>query len=215
MDYYEKIRECIKEGDAKEVIDLTKKALALKYPAENILNEGLINGINIVAEKFKTDRVLVPEVLMSTRALHAGLSILSPYIGIKDNKNKIKIVIGTVAGDLHDIGKNIVKTLMHSLGLDVIDLGIDVSTEDFVQAVKSEKPDILMMSALLTTTMNEMKLVIDELEKKSLRDKVTIFIGGSPVSEEFSNEIEADYYIEDALELREFIKDNIYKFTRK
>ncbi|MGL5346611.1 MAG: corrinoid protein [Peptostreptococcaceae bacterium] len=214
MDFYEMIRENIKEGEAKDVINITKKALALKYPPENILNEGLIKGINIVAEKFKSDKVLVPEVLMSTRALHAGLSILSPYLSLKENKNRIKIVIGTVAGDLHDIGKNIVKILMHSLGIEVVDLGIDVSTEDFIEAVKKEKPDILMMSALLTTTMNEMKLVIEELEKENLRDKVTIFVGGSPVSEEFSEEIGADYYIEDAMNLRDFIKDNLFKFSK-
>ncbi len=201
-------------GDTGKTIRYTREAVSLKYPPEKVLKDGLIKGINIVSDKFKYEDVLIPEVLMSTRALHAGLRALQPYIQSKDKKKGVKIVIGTVYGDLHDIGKNIVKILLTTLNVEIIDLGVDVSVNDFVEAVEKEKPDILMMSSLLTTTINEMKLVITELEKRGLRDKVTIFIGGGPVRETFRKQIGADYYIEEAIELRDYIKDNLDKFNK-
>ncbi|MEI3235219.1 MAG: cobalamin-dependent protein [Intestinibacter bartlettii] len=181
MDYYKLISEAIMEGEASETMQYTKEALGLKYPPENILKNGLMAGINTIAEKFKDEAVLIPEVLMSTRALHAGLKVLQPYLEVKGKKGAIKIVIGTVYGDLHDVGKNIIKALLTTMNVEVIDLGIDVSvSENFIQAIEKEKPDILMMSSLLTTTMNQMQLVIEELKKRGLREDLTIFIGGGP-----------------------------------
>ena len=214
MDYYKLISEAIIEGEASETMQYTKEALGLKYPPENILKNGLMAGVNTITEKFKDEAVLIPEVLMSTRALHAGLKVLQPYLEVKGKKGAIKIVIGTVYGDLHDVGKNIIKALLTTMNVEVIDLGIDVSVENFIQAIEKEKPDILMMSSLLTTTMNQMQLVIEELKKRGLREDLTIFIGGGPIRDIFRKKIGADYYIEDPLELRDYIRDNFSKFKK-
>jgi methanogenic corrinoid protein MtbC1 len=215
MSIYEEIQTSILDGEAQDTVKLIKQAIALRYPPENVLEEGLIKGINLVADKFKTESVLIPEVLVSTRAVHAGISILKPYLEKKENKKNIKIVMGVVAGDLHDIGKNIVKTLISTLAVEVIDLGIDVDTDRFIETVKNENPDILILSALLTTTMPEIKKVIDELKKRKLRKEVVIFIGGAPISQKFKKDVGADYYIEDAMELRTFLGENLNKFKRK
>ena len=139
MDYYKLISEAIMEGEASETMQYTKEALGLKYPPENILKNGLMAGINTIAEKFKDEAVLIPEVLMSTRALHAGLKVLQPYLEVKGKKGAIKIVIGTVYGDLHDVGKNIIKALLTTMNVEVIDLGIDVSVENFIQAIEKAR----------------------------------------------------------------------------
>lgn len=216
MDYYEEIRKSILSGEAGKTSKLVEKSICLKYPTKKILEEGLIQGINIIANKFKYEDVLIPEVLMSTRALHAGLRTLNKYICVDEKqKHKAKIIIGTVSGDIHDIGKNIVKVLISTLNTEIIDLGVDVSSNDFIKAIIDEKPTILMMSCLLTTTMNEMRIVIDELNKLNLRDKVSIFIGGSPISESFRQEIGADYYFEQAIELKSYLDENINKFINK
>jgi len=217
MCIYEEIQTSILDGEAQDTVKLTKQAIALRYPLENVLEEGLIKGINLVADKFKTESVLIPEVLVSTRALHAGLSILNPYLKkeTEKSKSKVKIAMGVVAGDLHDIGKNIVKMLLSTLEVEIIDLGIDVDTDRFVEAVEKEKPDILVLSALLTTTMPEIKKVIDELKKIKLRKEVVIFIGGAPISQKFKKDVGADYYIEDAMKLRTFLGENLNKFKRK
>lgn len=214
MDYYKLISEAIIEGEASQTMQYTKKALSLKYPPENILKKGIMAGINTIVEKFKDEAVLIPEVLMSTRALHAGLKVLRPYLEKKSKKSDIKIVIGTVYGDLHDMGKNIIKALLTTMDVEVIDLGIDVPVEKFVKVIETEKPDILMMSSLLTTTMNQMQLVIEELKKRELREDVKIFIGGGPIRDVFRKKIGADYYIEDPLELRNYIRDNLSKFKK-
>lgn len=217
MCIYEEIQTSILDGEAQDTVKLTKQAIALRYPLENVLEEGLIKGINLVADKFKTESVLIPEVLVSTRALHAGLSILNPYLKkeTEKSKSKVKIVMGVVAGDLHDIGKNIVKMLLSTLEVEIIDLGIDVDTDRFVEAVEKEKPDILVLSALLTTTMPEIKQVIDELKKRKLRKNITIFIGGAPISQKFKKDVGADYYIEDAMKLRTFLGENLTKLKQK
>lgn len=214
MDYYNLIANAVIDGEAGQTMKYTKEALSLKYPVEKILKNGLMAGINVIAEKFKDESVLIPEVLMSTRALHAGLRVLQPYLEKGRKKGAIKIVIGTVYGDLHDVGKNIIKTLLTTMNVDVIDLGIDVPVKKFVEVVEKEKPQILMMSSLLTTTMNQMQLVIQELEKRGLRKDITIFIGGGPVRDVFRKKIGADYYIEDPIELRDYIKDNLSKFKK-
>lgn len=215
MSMYEKISKAVEEGDVNETMKLVKKAIGLKYSVENVLNKGLIEGINNVADKFKDDAVLIPEVFMSTRAINAGILVLKPYYDNNIKRPKVKVVIGTVAGDLHDIGKNIVKTFLKTLNLEVIDLGIDVSKEVFVEAVEKERPDILMLSALLSTTIWGMREVIEELEKRDLRDDLTIFIGGSPVDQSFCDKIGADYYTENAAELKNFIEEKLEKVNQK
>ena len=171
MDVYERVRQNILEGEAEEVSKIVKELVNLKYPPEKILQEGLIKGIEILADKFKTEMVLIPEALVATRALNAGLKTISPYIK-KDNMYKARAVIGTVEGDIHDIGKNLVKMVVSTVGVEVIDLGIDVSIEKFIDAIKKYKPQLVMISALLTTTLKQMKLIIEEIEKLVEQDEL-------------------------------------------
>lgn len=215
IDYYKEIQDAVIDGDTSKVVKMIKEAANLKFPAESILKEGLIKGINTISMRFKYEDVLIPEVLMSTRSLQTGLRVLKPYLESKDKRNPVKVVLGTVSGDVHDIGKNIVKILISTLNVEIVDLGVDVTCEDFVDAVKEENPDILMMSALLTTTVSEMATVMDELKRKKLRDDISIFIGGGPVRDEFRKEIGADYYFDDAVELRDYMKVNLYKLCKR
>ncbi|SDE64963.1 Methionine synthase [Sporomusa acidovorans DSM 3132] len=209
---YEEIICNVIEGEAEKVVELSKQALAKGYPATVILEKGLLAGINKVADKFRNQRVMVPEVLMSARAMNAGLSILEPRIKAKKKWGRRgSVVIGTVAGDLHDIGKNLVKMMIMTTGVRIIDLGVDVSSKKFVHIVQKEKPDMLMMAALLTTTMPMMKQVIDELIEAGIRPGVKIAVGGAPVQENFSREIGADYYFESAAEVKHFLDENIGK----
>ena len=211
MHEYEQIRQTVIEGDAEKAIKLTKAALKEGYPPEKILEGGLVLGMNTIAERFKHERVMIPEVLMSTRAMHAGMMTLNPYLKNASQLKSSKVLLGTVAGDLHDIGKNLVKVVLAAIGMEVVDLGIDVSTKKFVQGVRKEKPAFLMMSALLTTTMPAMREVIEELENRGLRSKIKVVIGGGPVTSAFSREIGADFYFEDAFSLREYLLENLHK----
>ncbi|AFM01963.1 MULTISPECIES: corrinoid protein [Desulfitobacterium] len=208
------LKHSILEGEAETAYDLTHKALSMGYPAQVILEKGLIAGMNEIADKFRERNVIIPEVLMATRSMHAGLSLLEPYL-ISSSPNKPgKVIVGTVAGDLHDIGKTLVKTMVMSLRIKVIDLGVDVTPKRFADAVRKEKPEIVMISALLTTTMGVMKSVIEEVRKQS--PSVRVFVGGAPVTEEFAKEIAADYYFENAFEIRDYLKENYDKlFLRK
>lgn len=212
---FNQIIESVIEGEAEDTYELTQKALSLGYPAHVILEKGLISGMNKIADKFRERNVIIPEVLMSTRAMHAGLSLIEPHLAHSNKKQTGKVLVGTVAGDLHDIGMTLVKTMVMSLGIKVIDLGVDVTAKKFVSMVRKEKPDILMISALLTTTMSAMKDVLKELESQNLRKNVKIFVGGAPITEAFANEIGADYYFEDAFAVRDFLKANIDKLTLK
>lgn len=213
MDVYEEIREKLLEGEAEEVCDLIERAINIKYPADKIFKEGLVKGINILAEKFIDNTVLVPEALMASRALNAGLELIEEYLpSVK--KYRAIALIGTVEGDVHDVGKNIIKAIVSSTGVKVIDLGVNVSKEDFVKKVKENKPDIVMISALLTTTIHEMKSIIDELKKEGLRDDVIIFVGGFPVTWEYAKDIGADYYTDSALEMKVFLSKNIDKIMK-
>lgn len=214
MDVYERVRQNILEGEAEEVSKIVKELVNLKYPPEKILQEGLIKGIEILADKFKTEMVLIPEALVATRALNAGLKTISPYIK-KDNMYKARAVIGTVEGDIHDIGKNLVKMVVSTVGVEVIDLGIDVSIEKFIDAIKKYKPKLVMISALLTTTLKQMKLTIEEIENKNLRDDVIIFVGGAPVTRAYAMEIKADYYTKDVVELRDLLDENLDKILKQ
>lgn len=201
-------------GEAEEVSKIVKELVNLKYPPEKILQEGLIKGIEILADKFKTEMVLIPEALVATRALNAGLKTISPYIK-KDNMYKARAVIGTVEGDIHDIGKNLVKMVVSTVGVEVIDLGIDVSIEKFIDAIKKYKPQLVMISALLTTTLKQMKLTIEEIKNKNLRDDVIIFVGGAPVTRAYAMEIKADYYTKDVVELRDLLDENLDKILKQ
>jgi len=208
---FDDIIHSIAEGESEETLELTKKALAQGYSANSILEKGLITGINIIADKYRTEKVNVPEVLMATHSMHAGLSIIEPILTVPTKKGLGKIILGTVAGDLHDIGLSIVKAMAMSAGARVIDLGVNVTPKKFARAVRKEKPDILMISALLTTTMSVMKDVIVELEVQGLRNDVKVIVGGAPITDAFAKEIGADYTFEDAFQLRDFLKENLSK----
>ncbi len=198
MHNIEALKENLIAGKADEVRKNVKEALSLGLSAQTILDEGLVKAMDIVGKRFKANEIYVPEVLIAARAMHAGMDILKPLF-VKQGVKKIgKIVIGTVSGDLHDIGKNLVAVMMEGAGFEVIDLGVDISPEKFVDAVRKEKPTFLGMSALLTTTMLSMLKVINALKEAGLRDKVKVITGGAPVSREFAKEIGADGYADDA-----------------
>ncbi len=192
------VSETLQRGDAEKVEELVKKALEENLTPKKILEDGLIKGMDIIGTKFKKNEVYVPEVLIAARAMHAGMDILKPKLIETGVKNIGKVAIGTVKGDLHDIGKNLVKMMLEGAGFEVIDLGIDVSPDKFVEAVKEHKPNIIGMSALLTTTMVNMAEVIKALEAAGLRNKVKIMIGGAPITQNYTDQIGADGYSPDA-----------------
>ena len=193
----EKIAESVISGKAEEVKNLVQQALDENIPAKKILDEGLIAGMNIVGKKFKNNDFYVPEVLIAARAMHRGLDVLKPMLVKSGVKPVAKIAIGTVKGDLHDIGKNLVSMMLQGAGFEINDLGVDVSSERFVEAVK-QGAQIIGLSALITTTMPSMKEVIDVLKKEGLRDKVKVMVGGAPLTQEYADEIEADGFAPDA-----------------
>jgi len=188
----------LQAGKAKIVKNLVQQALDEGIPAKTILEEGLLAGMAIVGEKFKNNEIFVPEVLVAARAMNMGTALLKDKLAESGVKAKGKACIGTVKGDLHDIGKNLVKMMMESKGLEVIDLGVDVSPELFVQTAKEQNCQIICCSALLTTTMVVMSDVVKELEKNGMRDSVKVMIGGAPVTEAFCKQIGADAYTPDA-----------------
>ncbi|MFA6622396.1 MAG: corrinoid protein [Candidatus Caldatribacteriota bacterium] len=188
----------LQKGDANKVAELVKQALEENIVPKEVLENGLIKGMGIIGEKFKKNEVYVPEVLIAARAMHSGMDVLRPKLVETGVKNIGKVVIGTVKGDLHDIGKNLVKMMLEGVGFEVIDLGADVSADNFVVAVKEHQPDIIGMSALLTTTMINMAEVIKELKVAGLRGKVKIMIGGAPVTQNYAEQIGADCYAPDA-----------------
>lgn len=192
------IQEGLMEGEAQEVKEKTEQALALGITAKTIVYEGLMPAMNVLAEKFKSGTIFIPDVLMSSRAMHASLYVLKPLLAKTRLNLKGKIVVGTVAGDLHDIGKNMVAMMLEGAGFQVIDIGIDVPVSAFVDAVNEHKPDILAMSALLTTTMGELREVIKLLEVKGLRNNLRVLVGGGPVTAEFAVAINADAYASDS-----------------
>lgn len=188
----------LQAGKAKLVKDLVQEALNDGIPAQTILQEGLLAGMNVIGEKFKNNEVFVPEVLVAARAMNKGVEVLRPILVAEGTKNSGKVCIGTVKGDLHDIGKNLVKMMMESKGLEVIDLGADVAPEVFVQTAKEQGCQIIACSALLTTTMNVMADIVRLCEEAGIRDQVKIMIGGSPISDAFCTQIGADMYTPDA-----------------
>ena len=198
MDLYEEISAAVQKGDAGEVKALVEKALAQDLPVDKVLNKGLIAGMNVIGERFKVMDIFIPEVLVSARAMNMGLEMIKPLLARAKVKAKGKVVIGTVRGDLHDIGKNIVAMMLRGAGYEVIDLGADVPKEKFLEHAKKQSADVVAMSALLTTTMTSMREVIEELEKAKLRSKVKVIIGGAPISKAYADRIGADGYAPDA-----------------
>ncbi|MGQ9780212.1 MAG: corrinoid protein [Bacillota bacterium] len=200
------LAEALIAGNAQKVKELTEEALKEGIHPATIVNEGLIAGMSVVGQRFKNNEIYVPEVLIAARAMHAGLNILKPLLAEKKVQPVGKVVIGTVKGDLHDIGKNLVAMMLEGAGFEVIDLGIDVSPQKFVEAVQTHNPHHVAMSALLTTTMPMMKETIEALKAAGLRDKVKVMIGGAPVTQQYADQIGADGYAPDAASAAELAK---------
>lgn len=203
------ISEWLQKGRAKNVKNLVQEALDQGIDPKEILNDGLLSGMMIVGGKFKRNEVFVPEVLVAARAMNAGISILEPKLVEIGNEPAGKVVIGTVKGDLHDIGKNLVAMMMKGAGFEIVDLGTDVDAESFISKAEEIGADVICMSALLTTTMNYMQEVIDELKEKGLRDKYVVMVGGAPVTEDFAQQIGADHYTNDAATAAETAKEAV------
>lgn len=201
----------VEKGDSATVKELTKKAFSQKISAEEILNDGLVKGMDAIGIKFKKNEIFIPEVLIATRAMKAGMDIIRPYFTEERNESKGKIVMGTVKGDLHDIGKKIVCMILEGEGFEVVDIGIDVPKEKFLTSIKKENPDIIGMSALLTTTMTYMREVIEAVEKAKLKQNVKIIIGGAPITQSFADEIKVDGYAPDGVSAVELVKNLLKK----
>ena len=198
MELLNLISEKLQAGKAKDVKALVQQAIDEGVAPKVILEEGLLPGMSAIGEKFKNNEVFVPEVLVAARAMNQGVNLLKPLLAADGVKANGKVCIGTVQGDLHDIGKNLVKMMMEGKGLEVIDLGTDVSAETFVKTAKEQGCQVICCSALLTTTMSVMADVVKAAEAAGIRDKVKIMIGGAPVTEEFAAQIGADAYTTDA-----------------
>lgn len=198
MSIYLEISENLQKGKAKIVKELVQKAVDDALPAAQILNEGLISGMAVIGEKFKNNEVYVPEVLIAARAMNIGVQILRPLLIEDGVQSTGKVCLGTVQGDMHDIGKNLVKMMMEGKGIEVVDLGTDVAPETFVNTAIEQNCQVICCSALLTTTMEVMADVVKCAENAGIRDKVKIMVGGAPVTEDFCNQIGADKYTSDA-----------------
>ena len=206
MSIVQEISEFLQKGRAKNVKALVQQALDEGIDAKTILDEGLLNGMMVIGGKFKRNEVFVPEVLVAARAMNAGVAILEPKLVEMGNEPIGKAVVGTVKGDLHDIGKNLVVMMLKGAGLEICDLGVDVEPETFIAKAEEIGADVICMSALLTTTMPNMKGVIELLTEKGLRDKYIVMVGGAPVTDSFAEEIGADYYTPDAATAAEVAK---------
>jgi 5-methyltetrahydrofolate--homocysteine methyltransferase len=202
----DKLKEFVKSGKAKEAEAETRALLGQKVDPEKILQEALIPAMDEVGDLFQKGEYFVPEMLVSARAMKQAMSVLRPVFKEKGIQPLGKVVLGTVKGDLHDIGKNLVVMALEGAGFEVIDLGVDVGPEKFVDAVKSHKPIAIGMSALLTTTMMSMKDTVAALKTAGMRDKVKVMIGGAPIRKEFAQEIGADFYGRDSVEARNFAR---------
>lgn len=192
------ISEWLQKGRAPKVKAAVTKALEEGIPASEILEDGLLAGMDIIGQKFKNNEVFVPEVLVAARAMNRGVEILRPYLVEDGVETKGTVILGTVKGDMHDIGKNLVRMMMEGKGLEVIDIGVDVPTESFLDAAREHDAKLICCSALLTTTMGEMKNVVDAVKASEMNGKVKIMIGGAPITQTFCEQIGADCYTPDA-----------------
>lgn len=200
------IYSSVLNGEANKVRFMTEVALGNGIAPNDILEQGLLKPLGILGEKLKNNQVFIAEVIVVSRALHAGLHVLEPYLEKGDVSKRGIVVIGTVAGDLHDIGKNLVAMTLASLGWEVIDLGIDVYPEDFVEAVEKYKPEYVAISAMLTTTINEIGNVLDALEDAGLRRSVKVIIGGNPITSDFCFTVGADGTCREVSEIGDMMK---------
>ncbi len=200
MAIIQEISAALKRGNVNGVQQAVKLALEQNKKPKEILDRGMLAAMEEIGVKFKNNEVFVPEVLIAARAMNAGMEILKPRLVETGVKPRGNIVLGTVKGDLHDIGKNLVRMMFEGAGFEVMDLGVDVPADRFVAAVKEHKPEILGMSALLTTTMGEMKTVIEAVDAAGLRNQVKIMVGGAPLTPKFAQDIGADAYSKDAAE---------------
>ncbi len=205
-DEFKAIYEDVLKGDRKRIISDVQRVLDKGLKPQEILNKGMLSAMEVVGEKFKNETIFIPEVLLSARAMKEGLKVLEPYLAFLDEDSSGKIMIGTVRGDLHDIGKNLVLIMLKGVGFNTVDLGVNVKVDDFVREVADKKPDILGMSALLTTTMPQMRDVIETLTEAGLRESVKVVVGGAPVTQKFCNDIKADGYAKDAGEAVALVK---------
>ena len=192
------ISEAMQRGRARQIKTLVPQALEEGIPAATILQDGLLAGMEIVGRRFKENEIFVPEVLVAARAMNTGTELLKPYLAESGVESRGTVILGTVQGDLHDIGKNLVRMMLEGKGFDVVDLGVDVAPERFIEAAIQHNSRIICCSALLTTTMQGMKDVVLKAEEAGIRDRVTIMIGGAPVTEAFAESIGADIYTPDA-----------------
>jgi 5-methyltetrahydrofolate--homocysteine methyltransferase len=204
---FKAVQDDVLRGDHVAIVGHVKELLARGVAAGDILNRGMIAAMEVIGADFKANRVFIPEVLLSARAMNEALVVLEPHLASGDKAHSGKILIGTVRGDLHDIGKNMVATMLRGVGLEIRDLGINVKVETFVDEVVKHQPDVLALSALLTTTMPEMRKIIEALTEKGIRGRVKVIVGGAPVNQSFAQKIGADGYAHDAGEAVALVKD--------
>jgi 5-methyltetrahydrofolate--homocysteine methyltransferase len=193
------LAQSVEQGQVQKVSGLTQQLLDSGVSPKIILNDGLIAGMTVVGEKMRSGEMYLPEVLQSASAMHGSLKILKPHLVREGTQSRGKIMVGTVKGDMHDIGKNLVSIMLQGAGFDIVDLGLNVSPQKFVEAITAHQPAILGLSAMLTTTMLNMKTTIEAINAAGLRSTVKVIIGGAPVSQKFADEIGADGYARDAV----------------
>jgi 5-methyltetrahydrofolate--homocysteine methyltransferase len=207
MEILQQISESLQRGEREQVAELTKQAIDTGLSATEILNDGLMAGMDVVGKRFGAHEIFLPELLIAARAMNAGIDLLKPLFLGGEMPTQGKVVIGTVKGDLHDIGKNLVGIMLKGAGFEVIDVGNDVAASVFVDAAESENASVVGLSALLTTTMTGMKEVVDLVKARGLRDRVKIIVGGAPLSKAFADEIGADAYGYDAGNAVEIVRE--------
>ena len=203
---FKTVQQNVLAGDVAKVVETVGQMLNLKFDAREILNVGMLSAMEIIGERFRDGTVFIPEVLLSARALNEALKVLEPYLAGRQIGKSAKIMVGTVLGDLHDIGKNMVLTMLKGVGYETVDLGVNVKAEKFVEEVSMHKPQVLGLSALLTTTMPQMKLVINALEEAGLRERLKVIVGGAPLNTKFARDIGADGYARDGGEAIALVK---------
>lgn len=194
----EKLKQSVIDGNAAEAVELTQQLLAEDVPPDVLINQGLITAMSLVGKLFEEGEIFIPDMLVAARAMQSCLDILKPLLSETEAKPRGTIILGTVKGDLHNIGKNLVGIMLEGAGFEVVDLGTDVAPETFVRAIHERNAELVGLSALLTTTMNSMRTTIEAFEQSGLRERVKIMIGGAPVTESFAHQIRADGYAADA-----------------
>ena len=207
MEILKKIGESLQRGEHEQVAELTRQAIDAGLPATQILNDGLMAGMDVVGQRFGAHEIFLPELLLAARAMNAGIDLLKPLFLGGEMPTQGKVVIGTVKGDLHDIGKNLVGIMLKGAGYEVIDVGSDVAADVFVDAAEAEGASVVGLSALLTTTMTGIKEVVELVKARGLQDKIKVIVGGAPLSKAFAEEIGADAYGYDAGNAVELVKE--------